>query len=106
MLAKRFQYLCVWCSLSFILNFRIPLNKQNTEEYRQQEARASKLASEIESASHHKSRAALENGDEEDRYSAVIRPADNSNNNSNNTNNNNNNNNFRYEHRNFDNIYV
>lgn len=73
--------------------YTIPLNKQNTEEYKQQEARASKLANEIESASHHKSRAALENGDEEDRYSAVIRPTDNTNNN--------NNNNFRYvSHRN------
>ncbi|GFY57361.1 ataxin-2 [Trichonephila inaurata madagascariensis] len=54
--------------------YTIPLNKQNTEEYKQQEARATKIAQEIESGFHHKSRAALENGDEEDRFSAVIRP--------------------------------
>ncbi|KFM77427.1 Ataxin-2, partial [Stegodyphus mimosarum] len=54
--------------------YTIPLNKQNTEEYKQQEARASKIAQEIESGFHHKSRAALENGDEEDRFSAVVRP--------------------------------
>ncbi|KAF8792995.1 Ataxin-2 like protein [Argiope bruennichi] len=63
--------------------YTIPLNKQNTEEYKQQEARASKIAQEIESGFHHKSRAALENGDEEERFSAVIRPD-----NANNTNNN------------------
>ncbi|GIY44699.1 ataxin-2 [Caerostris darwini] len=54
--------------------YTIPLNKQNTEEYKQQEAKASKIAQEIESSLHHKSRSALENGDEEDRFSAVVRP--------------------------------
>ncbi|GBN20349.1 Ataxin-2, partial [Araneus ventricosus] len=63
--------------------YTIPLNKQNTEEYKQQEARASKIAQEIESGFHHKSRAALENGDEEERFSAVVRPE-----NTNSTNNN------------------
>ncbi|XP_054718015.1 ataxin-2-like protein [Uloborus diversus] len=64
--------------------YTIPLNKQNTEEYKQQEAKATKIAQEIESGFHHKTRAALENGDEEDRFSAVVRPE------------NANNNNFRY----------
>lgn len=59
--------------------FSIPLNKQNTEEYKQQEARASKIAQEIESGFHHKNRAALENGDEEERFSAVMRPENNNN---------------------------
>ncbi|XP_042910892.1 ataxin-2-like protein isoform X2 [Parasteatoda tepidariorum] len=54
--------------------YTIPLNKQNTEEYRQKEEKADKVATEIESSMHHKTRAALENGDEEERFSAVVRP--------------------------------
>ncbi|KAG8181204.1 hypothetical protein JTE90_013172 [Oedothorax gibbosus] len=64
---------------STLPGYTIPLNKQNTEEYKQQEARASKIAQEIESGFHHKNRAALENGDEEERFSAVVRPENNNN---------------------------
>lgn len=54
--------------------YTIALEKRNTEEYREQEARASKIAKQIESGVYHRSRNALENGDEEDRFSAVVRP--------------------------------
>lgn len=55
--------------------FRIPLVVDNSEKYREREARAAKLASEIEGSESYKQRIALENGDgdEETKYSAVLR---------------------------------
>ena len=57
------------------------LQKQDTKEYKKREAEAMKLANEIEKSDAYKARIDLENGDndEEDKYSAVIRPADNNN---------------------------
>jgi len=61
--------LCVHC--------RTPLEKQDTKEYKDREARAARLASEIERSEGYKSRMDLENGDgddEEMKFSAVVRP--------------------------------
>ena len=60
------------CSCSF----RTQLPGQNTEEYKKREAYAIKLAKQIESSETYKARIALENddGDEEDKFSAVKRP--------------------------------
>lgn len=56
--------------------YTVPLTKKDTEEYKLQEAKASKIAQEIETNNSYQSRIQLENGDEEDRFSAVVRPED------------------------------
>ena len=55
---------------------RTPLDKQDTKEFRDREARAMRLAQEIERSDGYKSRMDLENGDgdEEMAFSAVVRP--------------------------------
>ncbi|XP_077481522.1 ataxin-2-like protein isoform X1 [Stigmatopora argus] len=56
--------------------YTVPLEKGTSEVYRQREARATRLASEIESTPQSRHRASLENDDgksEEDKYSAVLR---------------------------------
>lgn len=62
---------------SSLQGYTIPLEPKNTDEYKKQEAKASKIAQEIENNPSYKQRINLENGDEEDRYSAVLRPVDN-----------------------------
>ncbi|XP_013786371.2 ataxin-2-like [Limulus polyphemus] len=62
---------------STLQGYTVPLERKNTEEYKQQEAKAVKIALEIENTQQHHARTALENGDEEERYSAVIRPTEN-----------------------------
>lgn len=55
---------------------RVPLEKGNSEVFRQREARAARLASEIESSPQYRHRVNLENDEgksEEDKYSAVVR---------------------------------
>lgn len=54
--------------------YTVPLERKNTEEYKLQEAKASRIAQEIEANATYQSRIQLENGDEEDRFSAVVRP--------------------------------
>lgn len=54
----------------------VPLEKGNSEIFRQREARAARLASEIESSPQYRHRVNLENDEgksEEDKYSAVVR---------------------------------
>ncbi|KAJ7984465.1 hypothetical protein DPEC_G00355110 [Dallia pectoralis] len=56
--------------------YTVPLEKGSTEGFRQREARATRLASEIESSPHYRHRVSLENEEgksEEDKYSAVVR---------------------------------
>ncbi|XP_074597516.1 uncharacterized protein LOC141852411 isoform X2 [Brevipalpus obovatus] len=54
--------------------YTVPLVKQDTEEYRKREAEASRIASEVENDKASSERTAKEDGDEEEKYSAVIRP--------------------------------
>ncbi|KAM3591839.1 uncharacterized protein V6R79_008156 [Siganus canaliculatus] len=59
--------------------YTVPLEKGNSEVFRQREARATRLASEIESSPQYRHRVSLENDDgktEEDKYSAVVRDGD------------------------------
>lgn len=54
----------------------MPLERGNSEVFRQREARAARLASEIESSPQYRHRVGLENDDcktEEDKFSAVVR---------------------------------
>ncbi|GCB83839.1 hypothetical protein scyTo_0024261, partial [Scyliorhinus torazame] len=54
-----------------------PLEKDNSAEFRQREARASQLAKEIESSPQYRVRISMENDDgrtEEEKFSAVQRP--------------------------------
>lgn len=68
-------------SLSFSLSspslsLRVHLERGSTEGFRQREARAARMASEIESSPQYRHRVSLENEEgksEEDKYSAVVR---------------------------------
>ncbi|XP_028268073.1 ataxin-2-like protein isoform X3 [Parambassis ranga] len=56
--------------------YTMPLERGNSEAYRQREARAARLANEIEGSLQYRRRVSLENDEgksEEDRYSAVVR---------------------------------
>ncbi|XP_053196908.1 ataxin-2-like protein [Scomber japonicus] len=56
--------------------YTVPLERGNSDTYRQREARAARLASEIESSPQYRHRVSLENDDgksEEEKYSAVVR---------------------------------
>ncbi|XP_059180820.1 ataxin-2-like protein isoform X2 [Centropristis striata] len=56
--------------------YTVPLEKGNSEMFRQREARAARLANEIESSPQYRHRVGLENDEgksEEDKYSAVVR---------------------------------
>ncbi|KAM4623716.1 ataxin-2-like protein [Polymixia lowei] len=56
--------------------YTVPLERGSSEGYRQREARAARLASEIESSPQYRHRVSLENEEgksEEDKYSAVLR---------------------------------
>ncbi|KTG38434.1 hypothetical protein cypCar_00000277 [Cyprinus carpio] len=59
--------------------YTVPLERGSSEGFRQREARAARLASEIEASTQYRNRVALENDEgrtEEDKYSAVTRDRD------------------------------
>ncbi|XP_016342452.1 ataxin-2-like protein isoform X2 [Sinocyclocheilus anshuiensis] len=59
--------------------YTVPLERGSSEGFRQREARAARLANEIEASTQYRSRVSLENDEgrtEEDKYSAVIRDRD------------------------------
>ncbi|XP_075773866.1 ataxin-2-like protein isoform X6 [Pelodiscus sinensis] len=61
---------------SSLSSYTVPLEKDNTEEFRQREARAAQLAREIESSPQYRLRIAMENDDgrtEEEKHSSVQR---------------------------------
>lgn len=73
-----FEAFCFFIICLFVppLWFSVPLEKGNSEVFRQREARAARLASEIESSPQYRHRVNLENDEgksEEDKYSAVVR---------------------------------
>ncbi|KAM5152020.1 ataxin-2-like protein isoform 2-T2 [Mantella aurantiaca] len=62
---------------SSLSSYTVPLEKDNSEEFRQREARATLLAREIESSPQYRARIAIENDDgrtEEEKHSGVQRP--------------------------------
>lgn len=54
---------------------RVPLERDNSEEFLKREARAAQLAEEIEASATYKARVALENDErsEEEKFTAVVR---------------------------------
>ncbi|XP_059586345.1 ataxin-2-like protein isoform X2 [Alligator mississippiensis] len=63
---------------SSLASYTVPLEKDNSEEFRQREARAAQLAREIESSPQYRLRIAMENDDgrsEEEKHSSVQRQA-------------------------------
>lgn len=61
--------------ISSLLYGRVPLDRDNSEEFQKREARAAQLADEIESSAAYKARVALENDErsEEEKFTAVVR---------------------------------
>ncbi|RWS23864.1 ataxin-2-like protein isoform X2, partial [Leptotrombidium deliense] len=59
---------------SSLQGYTVPLEMKDTEEFKQKQAEAEKIAHDIENDAVYKDRISKEDGDEEDKYSAVARP--------------------------------
>ncbi len=62
-----------------LLNYTVQIEKKDTQDFREKELQAERIANEIEKNPVYRERVELENGDEETAFAAVIRPGSNPN---------------------------
>ncbi|XP_037921942.1 ataxin-2 homolog isoform X2 [Hermetia illucens] len=59
-----------------LTGYTVQIEKKDTQDYKEAEEQAEKIAKEIENQANYQERIELENGDEESRFAAVERPSD------------------------------